>query len=146
MAKHKSEPGFPPGWCVEFRSMAQHPTCNAGIDYTALNGGTEYRRMYQLPCFIKADEKPGLRLHCERFRAPTPEEIAQHAQSAENLLRLVTTVKVAISPWREKHQGHTHSETVECPACGGKLHLSIRAHNQSVAGKCGTSGCVSWTE
>lgn len=64
----------------------------SGIDYTALNGGSEYRRMYQLPCFIKAGEKPGSRIHCEHFRAPTTEEIAQHRQSADDRQNLVMTV------------------------------------------------------
>lgn len=146
MAKNKSDPGFPAGWCVEFRSMAQHPTCEAGIDYTGLNGGSEYRRMYRLPCFIKAGEKPGQRVDCERFRAPTAEEIAVHKQSADDRRNLVTTVKAAISAWRVKHQGCSHSEVVECPACRGQLHLSIRAHNGIVQGRCETNGCVSWTE
>jgi hypothetical protein len=126
--------------------MARHPTCEAGIDYTALNGGSEYRRMYQLPCFIKTGEKPGSRILCERFRAPTAEEIAQHEQWTKDRQKLVTTVKVAISAWRLKHQGHSHAGIVECPACGGQLHLSTRAHNDHVQGKCETSGCVSWTE
>lgn len=146
MAKHKNDPGFPPEWCVEFRTMAQHQTCEAGIDYTALNGGSEYRRMYQLPCFIKAGEKPGSRIHCEHFRAPTTEEIAQHRQSADDRQNLVMTVKAGIAAWRVKHQGSSHSEIVECPACRGQLHLSIRAHNGHVQGRCETSGCVNWTE
>jgi hypothetical protein len=146
VAKKMSNPGFAPDWCVHFRSMAQHPTCEAGIEYTALNGGSEYRRMYQLPCFIKAGEKPGLRIHCDHFRAPTAEEIAQHKQLAEDRRSLVATVKAGITSWRLKHQGCTHSEVVECPACRGLLHLSIRAHNGLVQGRCETGGCASWTE
>jgi len=126
--------------------MARHQTCEAGIDYTALNGGSEYRRLYQLPCFIKPGEKPGLRVHCEHFRAPAAEEIARHEQWAGDRQKLVMTVKVAISAWRAKHQGRSHTEIVDCPACGGQLHLSVRAHNEHVQGRCETNGCVSWTE
>lgn len=79
-AKSKSEAGFAPGWCVHFRTMARNETCEEGIGYTALNGGTEYRRMHKLPCFIKSGDKPGQRIQCERFKAPTAEEIALHAQ------------------------------------------------------------------
>jgi hypothetical protein len=146
VAKHKSDPGFSPDWCVEFRSMARHPTCEAGIDYTALNGGSEYRRMHQLPCFIKAGEKPGLRVHCAHFKAPTAEEIARNKQSVEDHQKLVMTAKAAILAWRVKHQGCSHSEIVECPACRGQLRLSIRANNGHVQGRCETSGCVRWTE
>jgi hypothetical protein len=146
VTKHKSDPGFPPGWCVEFRSMARHQTCEAGIDYTALNGGSEYRRMHQLPCFIRAGEKPGLRVHCEHFRAPNAEDIVQHGRWIEDRQKLVVSVKLAVSDWREKHQGLAMTETVVCPACGGRLRLSIRPPRDQVQGKCETSGCVSWTE
>jgi hypothetical protein len=142
----KCDQGFPPGWCVEFRSMARHKTCEAGIDYTALNGGSEYRRMHQLPCFIRAGEKPGSRIHCEHFKAPNAEDIAQHGRWIEDRQKLVMSVKMAISPWRAKHLGSSMSEIVDCPVCGGRLHLSIKAHNDLVQGACATSGCVSWTE
>src|SRR5208282_5705125 len=134
-----------PDWCVHFRSMAQHKTCNADVDYTALNGGTEYRRMYQLPCFIKPGEKPGQRLQCEHFKAPTAEEVALHKQWTEDRESLVRTVKAGITRWRVQYQGCSHSETVECPACKGHLHLSIAAHNGHVKGRCETDGCASWT-
>jgi hypothetical protein len=126
--------------------MARHHTCEEGIDYTALNGGSEYLRMQKLPCFIKAGEKRGQRIHCEHFRAPTADEIALHKQTVEDRLQLVMTVKAGIVPWREKHQGSCHTEIVECPACQGLLHLSIKAHNGHVRGSCETSGCVSWME
>jgi hypothetical protein len=146
VTKHKSNPGFPPGWCVEFRSMARHQTCEAGIDYTALNGGSEYRRMHQLPCFIKTGEKPGLRVCCERFKAPTAEEIVLHGQWTEDRQKLVATVKVAVLAWRLKHQGRSHTEIVDCPICGGRLRLSTKAHSENVQGSCETNGCVSWSE
>jgi hypothetical protein len=146
VTKHKSDPGFPSGWCVEFRSMARHRTCEAGIDYTALNGGSEYRRMHHLPCFIRAGEKPGLRVHCEHFRAPNAEEIERHGRWIADRQKLVMSVKLAISAWREEHQGRSMTEIVDCPACGGRLHLSIRAHSDNVQGRCETSGWVSWTE
>ncbi len=84
VAKSAKNAGFAPDWCVHFRSMAQHKTCDAGIDYTDLNGGSEYRRMYRLPCFIINGEKPDQRVCCERFRAPTADEIVLHKQWCED--------------------------------------------------------------
>jgi len=146
MAKTASDSGFAPDWCVHFRSMARHQTCESGIDYTVLNGGSEYRRMYQLPCFIRPGEKPGQRLHCEHFRAPTDEEVALYKQSAEDRESLVKSVKAGIAPWRVQHQGRSHAEIVVCPACKGRLHLSIAAHNGHMKGRCETGGCVNWAE
>jgi hypothetical protein len=102
--------------------------------------------MYKLPCFIKPSEKSGQRLECEHFKAPTAEEIALHKQGMEERESLVKTVKAGITRWRFQHQGCSHSEIVECPACKGHLHLSIAAHNGHVKGRCETGGCVSWTE
>jgi len=126
--------------------MAQHATCDAGIDYTALNGGSEYRRMHRLPCFIRSGDKPGQRVRCERFRAPTVEETALHKQWEEERLNLLQTAKAGITAWRAQHQGRSHAEIVKCPVCRGHLHLAIAAHNEHVRGSCETGGCVSWTE
>jgi len=85
LAKSKSKSDLAPSWCVHFRPMAQHETCKEGIRYTALNGGSEYRRMHRLPCFIRNDDKPGQRVHCESFKAPTVEEIALPGQAPDVL-------------------------------------------------------------
>ena len=146
MAKKMSNPGFAPDWCVHFRSMAHHNTCEANIDYTALNGGSEYRRMHRLPCFIRSGDKPGQRVSCEHFKSPTAEEIALHKQWDEDRGKLLKTALVGITPWRVQHQGRSHAEIVKCPVCRGNLHLSIAAHNGHVRGRCETDGCVSWTE
>ena len=55
-------------------------------------------------------------------------------------------VQVGIADWRKAHKGKSASEVVECPACNGKLHLSISSYNGHVHGKCETAGCVSWME
>jgi hypothetical protein len=139
------EPGFAADWCIHFRSMAQHSTCDAGVDYTALNGGTEYRRMHKLPCFIRRDDKPKQRVRCEQFLAPTIEEISLHEQWDEDCRKLLITAMLGIAPWREMHKGHAHAEVVECPACKGQLHLTATRNGQ-VTGSCETLGCVSWSE
>jgi hypothetical protein len=146
VVKSKTDAGFAADWCVHFRSMAHHQACEAGIDYTALNGGTEYRRMHRLPCFIKNGDKPGQRVACENFRAPTVEEIARHRQLSEHRQNLLTAALAGINPWRVQHEGCSHAEVVKCPVCRGQLHLSIAAHNGHVRGNCETGGCVSWAE
>lgn len=126
--------------------MAQHKTCEADIDYTALNGGSEFRRMHRLPCFIKNGEKPDQRVSCEHFTAPTAAEIATHKRWGEDREKMLMKALLGIAPWRAQHQGCAHSETVKCPVCSGQLHLSIAAHNGHVRGHCDSARCVSWAE
>jgi hypothetical protein len=145
VSKRPGDPGYAAGWCIHFRSMAQNNTCEAGIDYTALNGGTEYRRMHKLPCFIKGDDKPKQRVQCEHFTAPTSDEVTLHELWEEDGRKLLIATMMGIAPWREMHKGRSHAEIIACPACQGRLHLSATPKGQ-VTGRCETSGCVSWKE
>lgn len=61
-------------------------------------------------------------------------------------LSVLGNVMRGIKPWRDAHKGKSAAEVVECPACNGRLHLSIAAYNGHVHGKCETPGCVSWME
>ena len=145
MNKPPGDSGYAPDWCIYFRSMAHNSTCEKDINYTKLNGDTEYRRMHKLPCFIKRDPVPNQRVHCDHFTAPTSEEIALHKQRNEDRKKLLNTVMLGIAPWREMYRGLSHVEIIECPACQGQLHLSVSRKGQ-VAGRCETAGCVSWKE
>lgn len=101
----------------------------------------------QRPCFL--DEKGGSKhgaLACPHLRRPTPAEIQDHEGWLAARMDHLATVMAGIRPWREAHKGQSASETVECPACKGRLHLSISAYNGHVHGRCGTAGCVSWME
>lgn len=64
----------------------------------------------------------------------------------EDYLKLISKVRTGIKPWRDAHKGKSAREVVECPACSGKLHLSISSYNGHVHGHCETEGCVSWVE
>lgn len=56
------------------------------------------------------------------------------------------TVLAGIAAWRQKHKGKSFGEVVECPACKGRLKLSISAVNGHVWGACETPDCVRWME
>lgn len=55
-------------------------------------------------------------------------------------------VLAAIAPWRKKYKNEGFQEVIECPACKGRLHLSIAACNGHVWGRCETPDCVKWME
>lgn len=147
MSKLKGDPGYRDGWCIHYRSPSgpggrkNTTCCEAGVEYSNFAGG-----FHRQPCFLdKGKSKPDA-LPCERLRLPTSEEIAAHEQWLNARMDNMRTVMLGIRPWREKHKGRSHGEVIECPACTGRLHLSIAAYNGHVHGRCETDGCVSWME
>lgn len=144
--KRNGDPGHAGGWCIHYRynrnSTPETDACEAGVLYSTV------RPFKTQPCFLDAktgESKPDAN-HCAMLRRPTPEEIALHEKWLEERLDQMAKVMTGIKPWRDAHKGQSASEVVECPACGGRLHLSIAAYNGHVHGKCETDGCVSWME
>lgn len=148
MSKRPGDPGYAAGWCIYYRynrdvKPGQPNTCEAGVDYAAWNGIGHASR----PCFLdeKGRSKPDA-VHCPKLRRPTTEEIALHKGWLDQRFKIMGEVMVGTAPWRKAHEGQSAREVVECPACKGKLHLSITAHNGHVHGRCETEGCVDWME
>lgn len=152
MSKRPGDPGYAARWCIHYRSPLQGigkedlTTCEAGVEFKSVQPvtGPTFRGQ---PCFLtdKGESKPGA-LPCEKLRRPTSEEIAAHEKwLAERMGRLGIVMK-GIMPWRQAHKGKSAQEVIECPACQGRLHLSISSYNGHVHGKCETDGCVAWME
>ena len=76
----------------------------------------------------------------------TPDEIAAHKAWIDERMNVLGKVMQGIRPWRDAHKGQSAQEVVDCPACKGRLHLSISSYNGHVHGRCETVGCVSWME
>lgn len=104
------------------------------------------RRMDRRPCFIQPGQTPADRAPCSSLRPPTAEEITAHEQWVRGRIELLGIVMLGILPWREAHKGRSAAEVIECPACKGRLHLSIAASNGHVHARCETQGCASWME
>lgn len=140
MSKRKGDPGYAPGWCIHFRSMGQHDTCEKGVPYNSF----KERTLERMPCYNTKGDK----LFCEHHRLPTKEEIAAHEEWSAKSFNKLTTVLQAIKPWRMKWSKEriNYQETIECPLCKGQLHLSIAACNGHIHGRCHTEGCVAWME
>jgi hypothetical protein len=148
MAKRAGDPGYAANWCIHYRGINDGrggfiTSCEAGVEYEAWRGIGHAKQ----PCFL--DEKGHSRsgaASCPHLRRPTSEEIAAHEEWLEKRIDLLGVVMVGIRPWRKAHKGKSASEVVECPACKGRLRLSIVAYNGHVHGRCETAGCVSWME
>lgn len=154
MSKRPGDPGYAPGWwCIYYRydratKRTADAVCDAGVRYGDVAPGDDYGIFGRLPCFLDAKGVPKhvAAASCPKLRAPTPEEIALHEEWIEKRMGTMRIVQLGIANWRKAHKGKSASEIVECPACNGKLHLSISSYNGHVHGKCETSGCVSWME
>lgn len=151
MSEHPDNHGYAAGWCIHYRmrpaKLLANETCEAGVSYNTL-GGSAPDVFNRLPCFLQKDGQPknADAVRCEHLRAPTKEEVAAHEEWIEQRMANMRKVMVGISEWRKKWKGKSHTETVECPVCNGKLRLSISSYNSHVHGKCETPGCVSWME
>lgn len=144
MSKRPGDPGYSGSWCIHFRDAFRHKTCEAGVEFAKFDDVKFGKR----PCFLiketgasKPDAAP-----CERLRRPTPDEIAAHDEWITARLNRISVVMLGIKPWRDAHKGQSAAEVIECPACKGRLHLSIAAYNGHVHGQCETPDCVRWVE
>ncbi len=145
MSKLKGDDGYPANWCIHYSynldvRPGEPDTCEAGVDYATVRGPNQ-------PCFLndQGQSRPGAR-KCAHLRRPTAEEIATHEAWHEKHMEMMAVVMTGIRGWRRAHQRQNFAEVVECPACKGRLHLSIAAYNGHVHGRCETDGCVSWME
>lgn len=150
MSKRPGDPGYAAGWCIHYLGISDgnggtRTACEMGVEYSTFRG--DGKSFKQQPCFLtdNGESKPDA-MQCEHLRRPTREEIIAHEMWLEQRWGVMTTVLAAIMPWREAHDGKSARETIECPACKGRLHLTIAATNGHVHGHCETEGCVSWME
>lgn len=102
--------------------------------------------MDRQPCFIKPGETAADRAPCPKLRPPTSEEIAAHKAWLAGRFDMLGVAFAWIADWRKAHRGKSAVDVVECPVCGGRLHVSISGRNGHVHGRCETAGCVQWME
>jgi hypothetical protein len=82
---------------------------------------------------------------CPKWERRSLEHAEARADRIEESMRRMTLIGPAVSAWRKK-EPRGKRETIECPVCKGRLHLSQAACNGHVHGHCETTGCVSWME
>ncbi|MEW7986630.1 MAG: hypothetical protein AB2799_12625 [Candidatus Thiodiazotropha sp.] len=120
-------------------------TCNAGMDIKSIRlPRDEKTGAFSQPC-LGGHLLDDVLSICPHWVRRTREQGEARADAVEELIREMTLVGPVVNAWRETppigKQG-----AVECPVCGGKLHLSQAASNGHVWGKCETSDCVSFME
>lgn len=141
-----SNQGYPAHMCIHAHDIRKATPdspyiCGAGINMEIWRD----LRYEQMPCFLENGHSQPDAAHCTHLRRPTLEEIAAYEQWLKQYHEKISIVTSGIAGWREAHQGQSACEVVECPACKGRLHLSI-FYNGHVHGHCETEGCVCWRE
>ena len=151
------------GTCIHFNGR-QNDRCALGLSYEQFHD--EQGR--GLPCikfieksarggtYLKPGERPaevrpmpGLQFAkpCASFQEPTPEQVqAERNESEAALEKALAGIRIAAS-WRVKPKPSAdRREVINCPVCGGNLHLSQSSLNGHVHGRCETDGCIHWME
>jgi hypothetical protein len=140
MTKHMSGK-----WCIHYRAMSEHKTCEAGVDYESLKGLPFDKR----PCF---KDKPGdpIRPGCDKVEYPTPEQQAEYEAAIKKRMEGFVIARKAIvdhlgGPWKRGTKGA--SGEIDCPVCKtGKLRFSRAGVNGHIHAGCTTKDCVGWME
>lgn len=83
---------------------------------------------------------------CPSWVRKTREMGEMRADVLEKALQQMEIVGPTVRVWINSPGPKGKQETIECPVCKGKLHLSRSGYNGHVHGHCETEDCVSWME
>ena len=133
-------------FCNHFRSMSEHKTCEAGVEYDSLKGIPFDKR----PCFMRGKDRLVCG-GCDLAEFPTAEEVAAEEAEFRKRFELIGKARDAIvthlgGPWKRGTAGA--GGTIDCPACGAaqSLRFSRAGHNGHIHAACKTEDCVRWME
>jgi hypothetical protein len=133
-------------YCQHYgRGKGADMICKAGMDLKTMQRvATEPKGIKWGPC-IEGHTLPDPKAICPHWIRRTREMGEKRAANIERTLKQMELVTPVVNEWRKK-QPIGKRETIECPACKGRLHLSQAAYNGHVHAKCETEGCVAWME
>lgn len=121
------------GTCKHFTGV-QNKTCKVGVDYESVS---------PIPCIDKYRKGD---CNCDKYEEPTQREIDEWDAYIEQRMEMHRKVGPVVVEIKRQHKGESWSGVVDCPCCGGKLHVSHSGYNAHVHGKCETDECLSWME
>jgi len=81
---------------------------------------------------------------CDKYEEPSQEDIAEYEAEMQKHIERQKKVFPLIGEMQKEFKGRNGQKVVECPECGGRLHLTHAALNGHVWGQCETEGCYSW--
>ena len=132
------------GTCRHFVGVGCEP-CGAGVNVREHVGGDDLGWACRIPCvrpsanaFIRADEV----VPCDRFDAPSSAEAEAEVAEVDALIERMEKLGPVVQELKKEHAGKGYQGVLECPLCGGRLHVSIAAINGHVWLRCESDGCV----
>jgi hypothetical protein len=144
-----------PGMCKHFNGTWHNKTCRAGVAYADVTPEPERKTgiALRVPCRQKCEWTNPSQLAefnkrgtCPKYEEPTAEDLAENNRRREAAMQRMRLTFPLIEKVKQEHRGQSWQGVEQCPACGGKLHLSHAATNGHVWGRCETEGCTSWME
>lgn len=131
-------------FCNHFRSMVEHKTCEAGVEYESLKGIPFDER----PCFATDGIPKGG--GCDKAEYPTPEEVEAEKKWLAERFGKTEKARAAIveacgGPWKKGKP--SVGGKIKCPCCdSGTLAYSRAGYNGHIHARCSSDGCVNWME
>jgi len=131
-------------WCIHYRAMSEHKTCEAGVPYDSLKHIPFAKR----PCFREKGE--AIRPGCDQVEYPPPEQEAEYEAAMQQRFKNIGVARAAIvdyfgGPWKKGMDGS--GGFIDCPVCKtGTLKFSRSGYNGHIHAACTTNDCVSWME
>lgn len=116
--------------------------CKAGVDIKAKWNQREPGIAYRIPCMALNSDKSSCDL-CSVYTFEEAERFELERQARIDQMGLASAV---VNEIRRVHKGENWAGTVDCPVCGGRLHLRHAAINGHIWGNCDTEGCLRWIE
>jgi len=124
--------------CIHFSGLI-NKTCDAFVSYDSVK--REGPVMFRFPCLKEHEDVP-----CAKREWPTEEHVAGVLAAFAESDRKMMLASGLIKRIKTEHKGEDWQGVENCPACKGRLHLSISAYNGHVWGRCETKDCLAWME
>lgn len=123
-------------------------------DYCALGCGASKRMQdaraagepNMTPC-IGGHTTPNVLKLCPKWERRSLEHAEKRADAIAEMMNRMALVMPVVDKWRIKPKPKAYrAEDIQCPVCGGRLHLGQSDYNGHVHGTCETPDCVWWME
>lgn len=134
------------GHCRHFNGVMSN-ACKAGISYEQITQGHDL----EIPCIPGSLLFGRTRAKCDKFSAPTKEEVelyeADAKDRAEFMLKAVELCRSHSEVVLKFEVGrHDVGGEVPCPKCNRTMRYVRSSYNGHLRGECQTAGCLKWIE